>query len=78
MREAITTLHFGKSSGFDGITAEHIAYAGDSMVYLLVVAANFIREIEYVPKCFKVGLQVPWFSPGTHVSSTTHNWLVTN
>ena len=59
MQEAIKTLHFGKSSGFDGVTAEHIAYAGDSMVYFLVVAANFIREKEYVPKCFKVGVQVP-------------------
>ena len=59
VQEAIKNLHFGKSSGFDGVTAEHIAYTGNSMVNFLVVATNFMREKEYVPKCFKVGVQVP-------------------
>ena len=61
VRVAIKSLRFKKALCHDGISAEHIAYTGDPMVYFLVQACNFIRVLEYIPECFRVGVQVPLF-----------------
>ena len=58
---AIKALHFGKATGYDGVSAEHLFYAGDRMRDLLCVISNKIRENEYIPQCFRVGVQIPLF-----------------
>ena len=61
IRKGIKTLNKGKAAGFDNITAEHIIFGGDSIETCLCDLFNMIREIEYVPRCFRTGVQVPLF-----------------
>ena len=57
--KATRTLHSGKAPGYDGIMSEHLSYAGPMMVNPLCNLYNAIRATEYIPLCFKVGVQVP-------------------
>ena len=59
VQRAIKTLNKGKACGADNISAEHLCYGGEAMVRILCTLYNMIRELEYIPKCFRVGLQVP-------------------
>ena len=59
--KAINTLHTGKSPGYDTIMSEHVQYAGRPMVELLCTLFNAILEREYIPECFKRGVQVPLY-----------------
>ena len=61
VKDAIKTLNKGKAPGFDRIVAEHIKYAGESIVDLLCTLYNEIRDIEYIPVCFRLGVQIPLF-----------------
>ena len=55
------TLHTKKAPGFDDVTTEHIKYAGPLMVDLLCFLFNAILECEYIPCCFRRGVQVPLY-----------------
>ena len=59
--KAIKTLHIGKAPGFDGILSEHLLYAGPMLVDILCNLYNSIRSSEYIPLCFKLGVQVPLY-----------------
>ena len=59
--KAIRTLHLGKAPGVDGVTSEHILYAGAPMVDILCKLYNAIRDCEYIPQCFRRGVQVPLY-----------------
>ena len=61
VKNAIKTLNKGKAPGFDRIVAEHIKYAGESTVDLLCTLYNRIRATEYIPTCFRLGVQIPLF-----------------
>ena len=61
IRQAIKTLNVGRSPGYDCITAEHLVYACDDILDLLYFIFNAIRDLKYVPECFRVGVQVPLF-----------------
>ena len=54
--QAILDFNNGKASGFDGVTTEHIRYAGDSMVSSLTNLCNMVRVPEYVPVCCRIGV----------------------
>ena len=58
---AVNALNHGKSPGYDGVTSEHIVYGGEKMFELLRLLFNGIIDLEYVPLCFRVGVQVPLF-----------------
>ena len=59
--KAINTLHTGKAPGHDNIMSEHIQLAGRPMVEILCTLFNAIMEREYIPVCFKRGVQVPLY-----------------
>ena len=59
--KAIKTLHTGKAPGFDGIMSEHIQNAGPLVSNFLCTLFNAIRDTEYIPICFKRGVQVPLY-----------------
>ena len=61
VRTCIRTLKRGKSPGVDCITTEHLVHANDSMAVLLCSLFNKVRDLEYIPACFRVGVQVPLF-----------------
>ena len=61
MQKAINKLHMKKASGFDGVSSEHIKYAGESLVRILAVLYNLIIGLEYIPLNFRRGIQVPLY-----------------
>ena len=61
VRGAIMKLNMGKAPGYDGITTEHIRYAGDAIVQPLCDIFNTCVEHEYVPCNFRRGIQVPLY-----------------
>ena len=61
VQKAIKRLKFGKACGYDGITSEHLRYAGDTIVELLTMLFNIIVEFEYVPINMRRGIQIPLF-----------------
>ena len=61
IRSAVKSLNKGKAAGFDQITAEHIAFANDSIEIILQFLYNAIRAHEVIPKCFRTGIQIPLF-----------------
>ena len=61
VRKGISFLNSGKAPGFDGVTKEHIAYAGPGMVNIISLLFNMILATEYIPKNFRRGVQVPLY-----------------
>ena len=61
VRNAIRSLNRGKSPGFDKVSSEHIAFGGPNLTSLLCEIFNMIIDIEYIPVCFRYGIQVPLF-----------------
>ena len=59
--KAIRTLHLGKAPGFDYIMTEHLVYAGPAMADFLCILYNAILNTEYIPTCFRRGVQVPLY-----------------
>ena len=61
VKTCIGKLKMGKTPGADGITSEHIKYAGHSLVSLLTFVFNQIAETEYIPISFRRGIQIPLY-----------------
>ena len=61
VRNGISTLNSGKSPGMDGVTKEHLVYAGHMMVEVLCMIFNWVRVSEYIPITFRRGVQVPLY-----------------
>ena len=59
--KAVNRLHLKKASGFDGISSEHIKYAGKTLIRVLTILYNTIRTREYIPINFRRGVQVPLY-----------------
>ena len=53
---AVRSLKFGKASGLDGISAEHLKYAHPSIVSHLKTLFNLILLHGYVPTAFGQGV----------------------
>ena len=61
VRKALGKLHKRKSSGLDGISTEHLIYAGDGIVQVLTAIYNHMLRLEYVPLNLRRGIQIPLF-----------------
>ena len=61
IRKAVKSLNLGKSPGFDKVSSEHVAFGGPKLMQVLCVIFNMIIDIEYIPECFRYGVQVPLF-----------------
>ena len=59
--DAIRKLNLGKAPGYDGITTEHVRYAGDAIIRPLCDLFNMCVRTEYVPCNFRRGIQVPLY-----------------
>ena len=58
---AVLKLNNGKTPGHDDITSEHVKYAGRSLVTVLCLVLNACVQIEYIPRNFSRGVQVPLY-----------------
>ena len=54
----------GLVAGLDGLVAEHLKYAGESMVIWLRNIMNALRELEMIPDFLKKGVVVPVYKGG--------------
>ena len=63
-----------KSSGFDGICAEHVKYGGVILIITLTFIFNLVNKWEYVRLNFRQGIQVPLFKGKNLCSSDTNNY----
>lgn len=59
--KAIQSINKGKSADIYGIVIEHILYAGEKLVELLVILVNKIFDKAEIPDVLKVGLLTPIF-----------------
>ena len=59
VRKGITFLNAGKAPGLDGVTKEHLTYAGAGMINIISLLFNMILVTEYIPKNFREGVQIP-------------------
>ena len=74
VKSAIKKLHKRKAPGVDGITTEHILYAGDTMVSIILLLFNLIVSREYVPENLRRGIQVPLFKGKNLCSLDVNNY----
>ena len=58
---AISKLNLKKAPGYDGVTSEHLRYAGISILKPLCDLFNLCVRMEYVPSNFRRGIQVPLY-----------------
>ena len=72
VRKGVTKLNTGKAPGHDMISTEHLRAAGDSLVPVLTKLFRLIIAIEYVPKNFRCGIQIPLYK-GKQTSSLDPN-----
>ena len=61
IEKGLSTLNSGKTPGLDGVTKEHLKFAGENMVILLCRIFNWILKIEYIPVNFRRGVQIPLY-----------------
>ena len=61
VESAVLKLHLNKAPGYDNITTEHIRNAGHAIVPTLCELYNACVSSEYVPSCFRKGVQVPLY-----------------
>ena len=61
VERAIKKLNNNKSPGYDGITSEHVKYAGHSLIRALSLLYNHCIKSEYIPTSFRRGIQVPLY-----------------
>ena len=61
IRAAIKNLNLRKAAGYDRVTAEHIVFAGEGMENVLLLLYNAVLDLEYIPVCFRTGVQIPLF-----------------
>ena len=71
---AIKSLNNGKAPGFDKIVSEHIKFAGKETRDFLCSLYKRIREIEYIPKCFRLGVQIQLFKGNDLSNLVTDNY----
>ena len=61
MTSSIKQLNTGKAPAIYGVTTEHILYAGNTIVYMLVDVMNAIFNLGQVPDILKHGTITPVF-----------------
>ena len=71
---AIKDLNSNKAPGYDGATKEHIVSAGKNLVSIIKVIMNRTVALEYIPKNFRKGLQVPIYKGKNLSTLKTDNY----
>ena len=61
VRKAVEKLNNKKAPGFDGITTEHVKFAGEPLIRVLCLFYNHYIRLEYIPDSFRKGIQVPLY-----------------
>ena len=61
MKATLKILKREKATGFDGLTTEHLIYAGGCIEQILTDIFNGIITLEYIPVNFRCGTQVPLY-----------------
>ena len=61
VERAIRELNNNKAPGYDGITSEHVKFAGPSLVRILCLLFKQCIKSEYIPLSFRKGIQVPLY-----------------
>ena len=74
VRKCIMGLNKGKSAGFDSVTAEHLQNTGDKFVTLLTQIFNRIITLEFIPRNFRIGTQVPLYKGKNTCSLDPNNY----
>ena len=72
--KGINRLNGGKTPGHDGVTKEHLINAGNPLVLVLVKCFNMMLDVEYVPKNFRVGIQVPLYKGKNSCTLNVNNY----
>ena len=71
---AIKDLNSNKAPGYDGATEEHIVSAGKNLVSIIKIIMNKTVALEYIPKNFRKGLQVPIYKGKNLSTLKTDNY----
>ena len=71
-RQTISLLNANKAPGVDGVTKEHIGNAGPPIARVIRLLFNSIIDLEYIPKSFRMGIQVPLYK-GNNTSTLDVN-----
>ena len=74
VKGAIGKLNCGKTPGHDQITSEHIKYAGIGLIRLICLLLNLCVQIEYIPRNFRKGVQVPLYKGKNTCPLSTDNY----
>ena len=74
IESAVRSLNRGKAPGFDLITSEHLQHTGFKCMRLLTGLFNLIVRNEYVPKNFKIGMQIPLYKGKSTCSLDPNNY----
>ena len=74
VKEVVDKLSINKSSGLDGLTAEHLKYAGESIFHLLTLLINCIVIHGYIPAKMIETVLVPVIKDKTAKSSSKDNY----
>ena len=61
LKKALKSINKGKSPDINGLVIEHIVYAGDAAMELLLSAINNIFRAGVVPDSLKTGILTPSF-----------------
>ena len=72
--KAIQKLNLKKAPGFDGITSEHLRFAGRGLSNIMCSLLNLCIRNEYVPKNFRKGIQVPLYKGKKSCPLNTNNY----
>ena len=74
VQTAIKKLNLGKTPGYDGISSEHVKYAGIVLVTVLCILFNMCVACEYIPCNFRRGIQVPLYKGKNTCSLNPDNY----
>ena len=72
--KAIYKLNRGKAAGCDSVTAEHLQHAGYNLKALLAYVYNRVVQLEYIPKNFRMGTQIPIYKGKNTCSLDQNNY----
>ena len=61
VENAVRKLNNNKAPGYDGITSEHIKYAGHPLVRILCLLYRHCIRSEYIPLSLRKGIQIPLY-----------------
>ena len=72
--KGIRKLNGGKTPGHDGVTKENLYFASGFCEDVLLRIYNMMLECEYVPKNFRIGIQVPLYKGKNACTLNVNNY----